>query len=326
MTIPALRELRRIFSDAHISLHTRTWAQGIFQDAEFIDRIIPFEVEKPVVKTIHRQARIWQENEFDLAVIFPNSFESALLAKLGRVPRRFGYAKEARSVLLTDAVRIPGWKNEKHEIFYYLNLIAEIEKTHFQRQTVLHNPPRFELHVSKRRQEQARKLLVRYGIEPGKKIIALVAGSTNSRAKRWPADHFALLSEKFQKQLDAQVILLGSAAECSISAEVSVQSDPPPVDLTGKTTIAEVTAILSVCDLLIANDTGPAHIAAALGTRTLVLFGPTNPETTRPWNAEIIRREDVDCSPCMLRDCPIDHRCLEWIQPAAVFEKARALI
>ncbi len=107
MTIPALRELRRVFPDSEITLHTRSWAQGIFQDADFIDEILPFEPEKSDLKTVFAQAKIWREKKFDLAVILPNSFESALAVKLGRVKKRFGYAKDARSFLLTDAVKIP---------------------------------------------------------------------------------------------------------------------------------------------------------------------------------------------------------------------------
>ena len=95
--------------------------------------------------------------------------------------------------------------------------------------------------------------------------------------------------------------------------------------LTGETSLAQATAILSICNLLVSNDTGPAHISAALGTKTIVIFGPTNPKTTHPIGAEIIRKE-VDCSPCMLRDCPIDHRCMTRISAEEVFEKAKFLL
>jgi heptosyltransferase II len=92
--------------------------------------------------------------------------------------------------------------------------------------------------------------------------------------------------------------------------------------LTGKTSLAQAAAILSVCDLLVSNDTGPAHISAASGTKTIVIFGPTNPQTTHPIGAEIIRKE-VDCSPCMLRNCPIDHRCMTQISADEIFAKIK---
>ncbi len=325
MTIPALRQLRRIFPDADITLHTRTWAQGIFQDADFIDEILPFEREKTSFKTTITQAQIWREKKFDLAVLFTNSFESAFLAKLGKVPQRFGYGKEGRSFLLTDAVKIPVWKNERHEIFYYLNLIAEIEHKFFATKTVLETEPRFELEVSAERRENARKILEESGVDLSKKIIAFVPGSTNSRAKRWQTSSYAKLNDKLQTELNSNVILIGAENELGVSLEVYEQTNIKPIMLTGKTTLAEVVSILSICDLLVSNDTGPAHISAALGTKTLVVFGPTNPHTTQPFQSEIIRKE-VDCAPCMLRDCPIDHRCMTRISPDEVFEKVAAMV
>jgi len=127
--------------------------------------------------------------------------------------------------------------------------------------------------------------------------------------------------------LDAEVILIGSAAEADVSLEVSRQMRSEPVVLTGQTELAELVAILSQVDLLITNDTGPAHIASALGRPTLVIFGPTNPLTTRPFSSYgEIMREPPDCAPCMLRDCPIDHRCMTAITPDAVFERARTML
>ncbi len=325
MTIPALRELRRIFPDSRITLHTRSWAEGIFRDADFVDEILTFEREKSSIKTIIKQAEIWREKTFDLAVLFPNSFESALTAKLGRVSARFGYAKEGRSFLLTDAAETPKWKNEKHEIYYYLNLIAEIENKYFGTKTVLENEPRFELDVSEERKANARQILTKNGVDLSKKIVAFVAGSTNSRAKRWQTGSFAVLNDKIQNELNANVILIGAKDEREVSQEVFEKSLIKPIILTGKTNLAEATAILSVCDLLISNDTGPAHISAALGTKTLIIFGPTNPKTTQPWHSEIIRK-DVECSPCMLRDCPIDHRCMTRISPQEVFKKAAGFL
>ncbi len=325
MTIPALRELRRIFPGAEIFLHTRAWAKGIFQDADFIDEILAFEESDSKFKTVKEQVKSLKEQTFDLSVLFTNSFESALTAKLARIPRRFGYAKEGRSFLLTDSVEIPAWKNERHESFYYLHLIAEIEKAFFGTETVLKNTPRLDLNVSEERILAARKLLWRNGVNLTKKTVALGVGSTNSRAKRWQAESFAELNDKLQSDLDANVILIGAQDELDISRDVFEKSKNKPVILTGKTSLAEVVAVLGTVDLLVSNDMGLAHIAPAAGTKTLVIFGPTNPKTTQPLGSEIIRREDVDCSPCMLRDCPIDHRCMTRISAREVFEKVKEI-
>lgn len=321
MQIPALREIRRVFPAAHITLATRSWAQGIFEDADFIDEILPFETDDSILK----QAKKWRARKFDLAILFTNSFESALVAKLGKAKKRFGYAAEGRSFLLSKAFQVPDWKNARHEIFYYLNLVGEIEKTLFGETKIDENKPRFELTVSEKRRAAAGEILQQNGVDLNKKIIAFCPGSTNSRAKRWHAESYAALNDKLQAAQDSSVFLIGSKDEIEVSRQVAEKSLLKPVILTGKTTLAELTAILSVCDLLVSNDTGPAHIASAFGTKTLAIFGPTNPKTTQPINAEIIRK-NVECSPCMLRDCPIDHRCMTQISPNEVFEKAMQIL
>jgi heptosyltransferase-2 len=325
MSIPALRGLRRIFPDAQISLHTRSWARGIFQDAEFIDEILTFETENPKIKIVLEQAKILKDENFDLAVLFPNSLESALIARLAKIPKRFGYAKDGRSFLLSDAVEIPVWKRERHEVFYYLNLVAEIEKSYFGAQTILENEPRVDLNVSEERKIGARKILEENGVDLSKKTVALGVGSTNSRAKRWQTESYAKLNDKLQNDLSANVVLVGTKDELDVSNEVFEKSKLKPIILTGKTNLAEAVAILSEIDLLVSNDMGLAHIAPAVGTKTIVIFGPTNEKTTQPVGSEIIRKP-VECSPCMLRDCPIDHRCMTRISADEVFEKAISIL
>jgi heptosyltransferase-2 len=322
MTIPALRELRRIFPESHIALHTRSWARGIFEDADFIDEILTYEPEKSKIKTILEQSKILREHEFDLAVLFPNSLESALIVRLAQIPKRFGYARDGRSFLLSNAVEIPGWKNERHEVFYYLNLVAEIEKSYFGTQTVLTAAPRLDLSVSAERRATAKEILAKNGVDLSKKTIALGVGSTNSRAKRWHTESYARLNDRLQNELGANVVLVGTKDELKVSREVFEKSLAKPVILTGKTNLSEAVAVLSEIDLLVSNDTGLAHVAPAVGTQTLVIFGPTDERTTQPIGSEIIRKK-VECAPCMLRDCPIDHRCMTRISADEVFEKAK---
>ena len=327
MTIPALRELRRIFPNAEITLYTRGWAEGIFQDAGFLDEILTFDKTKSKIKDAFLQSNLLKERNFDLAVLLPGSFESALILKPAKIPRRFGYSKEGRSFLLTDAIEIPAWKNQRHEIYYYLNLIVEIEKSFFKTQTVLNNKPRFDLPVSRERRFAARKFLEETGIDLTRKTVALGVGSTNSNAKRWSTESYARLNDLLQNELSANVILVGAKDERDVSMEVYKKSDIKPRVLTGKTNLAEIVAILSEIDLLVSNDMGLAHVAPAVGTKTLVIFGPTNEKTTRPFPeiAEIVRK-NVECSPCMLRDCPIDHRCMTRIPADEVFGRAKTIL
>ena len=325
MTIPALRQLRRIFPDSEIILHTRAWAERIFRDASFIDGILTFDSKESTLTDVLEQGRVLREEKFDIAILFPNSFASALTARFGGVPHRFGYSREGRRIFLTHPVKIPEWKARRHEVYYYLNLIAEVEKEFFGTQTVLDAEPDSTLEVSPERRERARQILRTSGVDLTRKTVAIGAGSTNSRAKRWLPERFAELNDRLQRELGANVILLGSADEEKVSNKVMERSVFKPIRLTGKTDLDDAVSILAEADLLISNDMGLAHVAPATGTDTVVIFGPTNPETTRPFSphAEIIRK-GVECSPCMLRDCPIDHRCMTWISTDEVFAAAAA--
>jgi heptosyltransferase II len=327
MTIPALRQVRRIFPHAHIALHTRSWAKGIFCDADFLDEIITFDPTGTALRNAMEQGRILRKQAFDQAILFTNSFESALAAKLGRIPRRFGYSHDARGMLLTDPVAVPEWKSKRHEVFYYLNLVATVEKTLLSSETVTDHKAKIDIPVSEWRRTQARSMLEEFGADISRLTVALGVGSTNSRAKRWLPENYARLNDLLQREFGANVILVGSADEKVVSESVFAMAEKKPIVLTGRTKLDEAVAVLSEIDLMVSNDMGLAHIASAVGTKTLVIFGPTDPETTAPFSsrARIIRKE-VECSPCMLRDCPIDHRCMTRISVDEVFENVKAAL
>ncbi len=327
MSIPALRELRRIFPDAQITLHTRSWADGLFRDASFIDELVTFDKSRWKIKDVYDNSQFLRDDGYDLAVLFPNSFESALTSFLTRIPRRIGYNKDVRGLLLTDPIAVPEWKNRRHEVFYYLNLVGEIERRMLGRDTVSQAIPDITVEISDEQKVEARKSLITFGVDPTKATIALGVGSTNSRAKRWPAERYAQLNDRLQTDLKANVILVGSKAETDVADRVAALCIKPPINLAGKTDLAEVVATLSVVDILISNDMGLAHVAPAVGTKTLVIIGPTRPETTRPYsdNAELIQKR-VECSGCMLRDCPIDHRCMTGISVEEVFASAKDVL
>lgn len=323
MTIPALRELRRIFPRDHITLHTRSWAEGIFRDADFIDDFLTFDEKESEFRILFEQAHRLRKGDYDLGVIFPNSYRSAAIAKLGRVSRRFGFAKEGRSLLLTDAVRVPQWKKQRHEVYYYLRLIQEVENQLLGTSTVSDANCDTRLDVSGARKAEARETLQNVGIRDNQKIVAIGPGSTNSRAKRWGAQNFADLATRLVDDYNAAVVILGSSEETEVAARVKKNAKAPVFDLTGKTNLAEAVAILAAVDLFISNDMGLAHVSAAVGTPTIVIFGPTNPETTRPIGADVqIAINPVDCAPCMLRDCPIDHRCMTGISVDTILKMA----
>ena len=327
MTVPALRELRRVLPRARVTLATRPWAEGIFAGADFIDDLLVTGDSSGRPAALFREAREWGARRFDLALLFPNSFAPALVAALARIPARVGYATQGRAPLLTHRVGVPEWRGQRHEVFYYLRLVAELERQLYGSTTVETNEPDITLNVTEERSYEAGHILHDFGARSHCPRVAICPGSTNSRAKRWPAERFAAVADMLMERVDADVVLIGAAEELDISREVARRMRVPPVVLTGKTDLAQTAAVLKASDLLVTNDTGPAHVAAAVGCPVVVIFGPTNPFTTRPFSdtAEVVRRPP-DCAPCMLRDCPIDHRCMTAITPEDVFGRAaRAL-
>src|SRR5215212_2459740 len=324
MTVPALRALRRVLPDATITLAIRPGASGIFSEADYIDDVLPYD-RKGVLSVIP-QIREWRRRKFDVALLFQNAFEAALIPFLAGVPLRLGYATESRQALLTHPLPLPDWRSSKHEIFYYLYLVTALEQMLFGRSDVCEDEPDASIQISESRKAEAAELLRAYGVSEMEPVVAICPGSINSRAKRWPSERFAALADRF---IDSRrkVLLIGSKDEIDVSEDVVQRMRNQPVVLTGKTSLDQITAVLDRADLIVTNDTGPAHIGAALGRPTIVIFGPTNPLTTRPFapDAEVLRHPP-DCAPCMLRDCPIDHRCMTAIGVDEVFERSHALL
>lgn len=324
MTIPALRALRRVLPDAHITLVIRPGTKGIFSDVDFIDEILDYDRKNAF--SVVPQVREWKRRRFDLAVLFQNAFEAALIPFLAGVPLRLGYATESRQALLTHPLPLPDWRSSRHEVFYYLYVVTALEQMLFGRSTVCEAEPDASIQISETRKAQAAELLRSYGVSENEAVVVICPGSINSRAKRWSAESYATLADRLIEN-KRRVLLIGSKDETDVSEDVTRRMKQQPIVLTGKTTLDQITAVLDRADLIVTNDTGPAHIGAALGRPTIVIFGPTNPLTTRPFAPEaVVLRHPPDCAPCMLRDCPIDHRCMTAITVDEVFEQSHALL
>src|ERR1044071_3184931 len=288
MTVPALRALRRVLPDAKITLVIRPGPKGIFSEADYIDDLLVYERKSAF--SVVSQIREWRRRDFDLAVLFQNAFEAALIPFLAGVPLRLGYATESRQALLTHPLALPEWRSSRHEVFYYLYLVTALEQLLFGESTRSESEPDASIQISESRKVEAAELFRTYGVSEEDSVVAICPGSINSRAKRWPAESFAALADRL---IDSRrsVLLIGSKDELDVTESVTQKMLNRPVVLTGKTSLDQITAVLDRADLVVTNDTGPAHIAAALGRPTIVIFGPTNPLTTRPFapDAEILR-------------------------------------
>lgn len=319
MTLPAIQALREAFPHANISILSPERNADVFRAQSAINEVIAFETDGAAYTRARRQAKLIRERGFEVGIVLPNSFESALALALANIPHRIGYATDFRKALMTKAVPTPHWKRKRHESFYYLALIAEAFGTPMQNEA-----PKMLYSVPESAVAAGFELLAQYGRRPDAPLIAIGPGSTNSAAKRWPAQYFGRLCTLIARSYDVDFVLLGSSGDAAAAIETSASTDVKVIDLVGKTNLAEAIGILSAAAAFISNDMGLAHLGGAIGIPTAVIFGPTDDRTTRPLGAKVrIIREPVECSPCMLRNCPIDHRCMTRLLPERVFEEIK---
>ncbi|KAF0200391.1 MAG: heptosyltransferase II, partial [bacterium] len=321
ITIPALRELKRIFPQAKISLLVKPWVSGIFEDLECLDEIIKYERG-----SLWGKIKKLQEKNFDLTVLFQNAFEAAVIAFGAKSKIRVGFPTEWRGFLLTHSLNLSKEILSLHQIYYYLHIVSQLEERLFGKSQVDFENVKYHLPVKDERKKAIKEKLKEFDIDTSKKLVAINPGATNSRAKRWPIDQFTELADRLVSA-GVEVVFIGAEAELDITESVIKKMWQPAKILTGKTSLSESIAFLSICDLLISNDTGPAYISAALDRPTLTIFGPTDDKMICPFGtqAELIRKE-VECSPCMLKDCPIDHRCMKGITVQMVLNRTVELL
>jgi heptosyltransferase-2 len=320
ITIPALRELRRIFPNARISLLVKPWVSGIFEDLECVDEIISYE------KGLWQKIKRLQDKNFDLVVLFQNAFEAAVIAFGSKARIRVGFPTEFRGFLLTHPLNLSTEILSLHQIFYYLHIISQMEEKLFGKSQVDFDRLQYYLPVRDERKNSIKETVKALGIDTSKKLVAINPGATNSRAKRWPGENFKELAERLITA-GVEVVFIGAATELDITESIVEKMQKRAKILTGKTSLKDSIAFLSICDVVISNDTGPAYISAALERPTLTIFGPTDDKMIHPFGtlAEMIRNK-VDCAPCMLRDCPIDHRCMTGITVQMVLSRALKLL
>lgn len=323
MALPALRALRWAFSDANISILARPYVADIYRGQGIADALLPYDW-RGAHAGFRGQERLvteLQAQQFDAAILLQNAFDAAWLAWRARIPRRIGYARDGRRFLLTKAVPAPkAGEIPPHEQFYYLELL--------RRAGWLDNytgETRLTLRVDPCAQENAERSLLRAGAHSGKLRVALGAGASYGSAKCWPPQKFAEVANRLINQFEADLIFFGTSAEADVVKVIAAEMRRTPINLTGKTAIADLPALLSRCHLFIGNDSGAMHVAAAVGLPIVAIFGPTDPKGTAPITARCtIIQESPHCSPCFLRHCPIDHRCMRRITADSVAAAAQS--
>ncbi|MBH0181272.1 MAG: lipopolysaccharide heptosyltransferase II [Nitrospira sp.] len=323
MCEPALRGLRSLFPEAELTVLAKSVVAELFIGYPGVDRVLVYDS-----KGIHAGlAGKWtlagtlRRHQFDLAVLFQNAFEAAFITWLAGIARRYGYATDGRVFFLTDPVAVPDRATRIHQVGYYWNLLKPLG--------LAGEPSAPALAISADEERTMESTLAAAGIGPADVVIGVNPGSTYGSAKRWLPERFAEAARRLIDRVrkdegkEAAVMILGAKGEESLGNTIATFVEAKSVVLSGTTTIRELMAATKRCRLLLTNDTGPMHIAAAFGVPVVAVFGPTDWRTTSPYGQEqSIVREPVDCAPCFLRECPIDHRCMTRVPSDRVYEAA----
>lgn len=308
LTTPALASLRRSFPQAYIVLLIRPELNGLFIANPHIDEVIPYRKEgyHQGLLGMWRLAQELKRHQFDLAFLLQNAFEAAWIAFLAEIPHRWGYAVQGRGLLLTARVHPDQKIRHSHQVDYYLGLVQALGLEFAERRLVLEIPREAE--------EAAERLLQAEGLDTGDALVGLNPGSSYGPAKRWMPEGFATLANQLARDGHRRVVIFGSRRDISGAAQVASLIQVGAVNLAGRTSLEVLAALLKRCRALVTNDTGAMHVAAAMGTPVVALFGPTDPQTTGPLGeGHQIIYHPIACSPCLLRECPTDHECMKAI-------------
>jgi len=314
MCIPALRAMRERWPGAEITILSRRWVSAVYEGQGLADHLVVLEdLPNPVGNL--------RATKFDCAILLQNAFHAAWIAWRAGIPERIGYARDGRGALLTRAVAVPRrGETPPHESYYYAELL--------RRAGWIEDLPvisEIRLAVASNLRAATEEKILAAGARRGVRRIAFAPGAAYGSAKCWPPGRFAELGDRLIARFDADVIIFGAPSERDIAERIASGMQRRPVNLAGQTSIAELSAYFSNCDVFIGNDSGAMHVAAGAGIPVVAIFGSTDPEGTAPMTARrTIVRQAPSCSPCFLRHCPVDHRCMTRIEVAAVENAAAA--
>ena len=322
MALPAIADVRRAAPVASITVAARASIAPLFAMAPDVDETLTLGDD---------EAEALAAQRFDTALLLPNSTRAAIVARRARIAERWGYRTGWRGSLLTRAIPAP---RGVHQIEYYQHLARALGFSS--------GPAEPHVTVSREAQEAGLTLLMEAGWNGQKPLVALAPGAAYGGAKRWPPEYFAELADGLAAD-GVQCVMVGTAADAATARDVArafQARDRGPeraalLDLVGRTDLPTLAGVFGICRALVTNDSGAMHLAAAVGISVTAMFGPTNEQSTSPHIADLrspataspqttILTHAVWCRPCMLRECPLDHRCMRGIEVAMVLEAARS--
>jgi heptosyltransferase-2 len=302
-TTPAIRALRQGFPKTHLAYLVGSWSKEIIEDNPHLDEIIVYDVPahsscrwRAFIRTLDCLREL-RKKKFDLAIVFHRTSFSSLFALLGGIPQRIGFDYAGRGRFLTHKVIFDG---SKHEVDRHLDVVISLGLESAGQAT--------EMKVMSKEESYASSLLWANGVRAEDRIIAILAGGGKNPGvfmptKRWHPTKFAQLADTMIKEYKAKIIFVGGPGDEEVVRKVVSGMKNESVDLVGKTTFKQLAAVLKRCQLFIGGDSGPLHIAAAVGTPTIGIFGPLDPRLVAPRGKNHIAVcKNISCSPCYRPD------------------------
>jgi heptosyltransferase-2 len=322
MSLPALRAVRDTFPAAHLAVLVKRELAGFFDGNGWVDEILPYSSRPGLGLIADRiaMAREIRSRRFDLAILFPNSFDSAFWMTLGGVPVRAGYTKDGRGPMLTHKASAPPDALNGHQVHYWLAMLRTTLG-------ISGDPNNFELKASPNHIERMRTWLDAHRRRKDSSIIAIAPAAAFGPAKEWPAMHFVRLIDDLEEKYNIECVLVGARGERPRCDQIAAASKSGAMVAAGETGVGELIALLALADGFIGNDSGAMHVASALGRPTVGIFGSTNPERTGPMGAKTtVLWRHLDCSPCLERTCRFGHyNCLKEIAPRDAIDALASL-
>ena len=326
MALPALDDVRRHFAGARLAVAARAGLARVFTAVPGVDLVVPLASGGDIRKRLRADTDALRSGRFELAILLPNAFYAAWVSRRAGIPARWGYRTDFRGAALTRRVRRP--RGTMHQGAYYQHLVHALG--------MASGPLRPHVVASDRDRIAGAGLLAREGWTPSSPLVGLAPGAAYGFAKQWPPDRFAGVARLLAGR-GVWSVLVGLPADRDAGRSVVSAFERPAgaagaplsgrlVNLIGRTDIGELMGVMSHCASFVANDSGAAHLAAAIGLPVVAIFGPTDERIAAPLagrtfsGTNMALWQDVFCRPCGLRECPIDHRCMKRIAPERAFE------
>ncbi len=316
MATPLLEMIGKTYPQARLTVLCQSPLEGLIQKDPAVDEVFVFNKKNKSIRRNPKKSIVekLKLGKYDLGILTTNSFSSAWWFYQGKVKERIGYKTDMRSVLLTKPITPFKDKHKTHLVTVYKKLLEPLG--------ILNSPTSPKLYIEEGEKLQAYDTLNKYGVEKSDIIIGVNPGAAYGSAKCWPKERFRAVVEKLLTQEKVKVVFFGDTSSEDLVKEICRDLPKKAVNLAGVTSLRDLMALISVCNVFLTNDSGPMHIADAIGTEVVALFGSTNPIATAPYNQkDAIIYKGVSCSPCYKRVCPIDFRCMTEISPNEVYEK-----